>query len=106
MTDKKVVMKINRYMKLIGKNDLILDNGAVYQIVTKEIRDNDWSLYSPQISKTLFKKLKKENLIYTNPELIELAAKKYIIKGCILYKFDIEAMINSKLENVIKESTL
>lgn len=102
----QVKLKIGKRTFDIDENDLILDNGAVYQIVTKEIRDNDWSLYSPQISKTLFKKLKKENLIYTNPELIELAAKKYIIKGCILYKFDIEAMINSKLENVIKESTL
>ena len=97
-----VKLKIGRKIFDIDENDLILDNGAVYQIVTKEIRDNDWSLYSPQISKTLFKKLKKENLIYTNPELIELAAKKYITKGCILYKFDIEAIANSDFENLIK----
>lgn len=102
----QVKLKIGKRIFDIDENDLILDNGAVYQIVTKEIRDSDWSVYSPQISKTLFNKLKKENLIYTNQELIDIASKTYVVKGCILYKFDIKAMINSKLENVIKESTL
>lgn len=102
----QVKLKIGKRIFDIDENDLILDNGAVYQIVTKEIRDSDWSIYSPQISKTLFNKLKKENLIYTNQELIDIASKTYVVKGCILYKFDIKAMINSKLENVIKESTL
>ena len=101
-----VKLKIGRKIFNIDENDLILDNGSVYQIVTQEIRSNDWSLYSPQISKTLFNKLKKENLIYTNQELIDIASKTYAVKGCTLYKFDIKAMINSKLENVIKESTL
>ena len=55
MSDKKVVMKINRYMKLIGKNDLILDNGCVIQVTTQKGSFVDYS-YSPLImSKKLFK---------------------------------------------------
>lgn len=32
----KIKMKINKYVKCIGKDDLILDNGACIQVVTQE----------------------------------------------------------------------
>lgn len=42
--------------------DLILDNGACYQIITKEYKQG-WSCQTPVVSKTLFKKLLKEGKI-------------------------------------------
>ena len=42
--------------------DLILDNGACYQLITQNYRKN-WHNYAPIVSKTLFKKLFKEGKI-------------------------------------------
>ena len=42
--------------------DLILDNGACYQIITKKYF-KDWYYHTPLVSKTLFKKLLKEGKI-------------------------------------------
>ena len=87
-----VKLKIGREIYSIDENDMILDNGATYQVVTKEIR-RGWSLYSPQMSKTLFKKLFQCGLIYTNEELADLAARRYTVKGCVLYKFNVAKML-------------
>lgn len=42
--------------------DLILDNGACYQLITQKYY-SDWHYFSPRISKILFKKLLKEGKI-------------------------------------------
>lgn len=44
------------------QHDLILDNGACYQIITKSYRTG-YSNYTPVLSKTTFKKLLKEDYI-------------------------------------------
>lgn len=50
-----------RIFDCTGK-DLILDNGACYQLITKKYFQ-DWYDHTPVVSKTLFKKLLKEGKI-------------------------------------------
>lgn len=45
--------KIGRYVLDINEKDIILDNGACYQIITKKV-GKLWEPYSPVISKSLF----------------------------------------------------
>lgn len=45
-----------------SSKDLILDNGAIYQIITQKYF-HDWYYHTPVVSKTLFKKLLKEGKI-------------------------------------------
>ena len=53
-----VKLKVGRNILDIDENDLILDNGACYQIITKEI-GKAFSHYPPVMSKKLFNDLKK-----------------------------------------------
>lgn len=53
--------------------DLILDNGACYQLITQKYYNN-WHYFSPRVSKTLFKKLLKEGKIRKS--------KKKYMTGC------------------------
>lgn len=46
----------------VTNKDLILDNGACYQLITKK-KFLGWNEYSPTISKTLFNKMLKAGLI-------------------------------------------
>ena len=55
-------IKCGRRMFDCTSKDLILDNGACYQLITQEYY-TDWHYCSPRVSKTLFKKLLKEGKI-------------------------------------------
>lgn len=74
----------------LNENDLILYNGACYQIVTKSVREG-WYSYPAIINKLLFEKLKELDIVYTNEELDKLAKNQYII-DCTLYKVDIKKL--------------
>ena len=52
-----VKLKVGRNILELDEKDLILDNGACYQIVTKKVGGFDW--YYPIMSKKLFHDLKK-----------------------------------------------
>lgn len=55
-----VKLKIGRKILDISENDLILDNGACYQIVTQKVcKGFDW--HYPIMSKKLFNDLKNLN---------------------------------------------
>jgi hypothetical protein len=62
-------VKCGRRMFNCTSENLILDNGACYQLITqKSITQNfdnryNWDRFSPVVSKTLFKKLLKEGKI-------------------------------------------
>ena len=60
--------KIGRYVLDINEKDIILDNGACYQIITKKV-GKLWEPYSPVISKSLFDRLNKCGAVYTNEML-------------------------------------
>ena len=86
-----VKLKVGRNILDIDENDLILDNGACYQIITKEI-GKAFSHYPPVMSKKLFNDLKKCELIFTSEGLRQAAIKRYGISSLTYWKFNVEEM--------------
>ena len=85
----KVKIKIGRYIKNIGKDDLILDNGSIIQVVTQY--DNDGAPL--RMSKKLFKELNMMNFIYIDKENTKKMFKKYRNNMFKYYKFNIDKLI-------------
>ena len=56
-------MKIGRYEFDINENDVIMDNGSCYQLITRKA-GHGFEKTAPIISRTLFNKLLKEEKIY------------------------------------------
>lgn len=95
MCKPKIELKIGRYVKLIGENDLILDNGAVIQVTTQHGTYSNWS-YAPLImSKKMFKELKSLLFIYVDEEKTAKANAQYEKPFLTYYRFDIERMIKA-----------
>lgn len=86
-----VKLKVGRDIIELDHKDLILDNGACYQIVTQNVRKGFDSHY-PIISKKLFNDLKKLELIFTSEELRQDAINKYDSSVITYWKFNIERM--------------
>jgi len=85
-----IKLKVGRGIFNIDENDIIMDNGACYQLITKEI-GHGWNKYPPRVSKKMFKDLKTVGFIFTNDKLDKYAKERYSVK-VTLYKFNIEAM--------------
>jgi hypothetical protein len=83
-------LKVGRNIIELDEKDLVLDNGACYQIVTKRVGGLDW--YYPVMSKKLFHDLKKLELIFTSEGLKQDAIKKYGTSAITYWKFNIERM--------------
>lgn len=86
-----VRLKVGRNVFDIDDNDLILDNGACYQIITKEIRKG-FDRITPKISSKLFNDLKKCELIFTSEGLRQAAIEKYGNSVVAFWKFDVDQM--------------
>lgn len=89
-------LKVGRDILDINEKDIILDNGACYQIITKEV-GKLCGTYSPIISKSLFSKLNKCGAVYTNEMLKKKAFERYHINSCTFWAFDMK-----KLEEFLK----
>ena len=81
-------LKVGRNILDINEKDIILDNGACYQIITKEA-GKLWETYSPIMSKKLFDRLNRCGAVYT--------IEKYHTNSCTFWAFNIE-----KLEEFLK----
>ena len=86
-----VKLKVGRNILNIDENDLILDNGACYQIVTKEVGCG-LNSYIPVMSKKLFNDLKRCELIFTSEGLKQDAINNYGISSLTYWKFNVEKM--------------
>lgn len=86
-----VKLKVGRNVFDIDDNDLVLDNGACYQIITKEIRKG-FDRITPKMSSKLFNDLKKRELIFTNEGLRQAAIEKYGNFVVAFWKFDVDQM--------------
>jgi hypothetical protein len=86
-----VKLKVGRNIFDIDENDLILDNGTCYILVTQKVTKN-YSSYSPTVSKKLFTDLKKCELIFTSEGLRQAAIEKYGNSVITFWKFDIDQM--------------
>ena len=62
-------IKCNRRTFTVTEEDLILDNGACYQLITQEY-NKDFDRYYPRVSKTLFRQLLRDGSI-------QLSGRKY-----------------------------
>lgn len=63
-----VKLKVGRNIIELDEKDLILDNGACYQIVTKKVGGFDW--HYPIMSKKLFNDLKNNQRNNSRPTII------------------------------------
>lgn len=86
-----VKLKIGRKVFDIDKDDLILDNGACYQIVTKRV-GFVFNESIPVMSKKMFNELRKCGLIFTSEGLRQAAEEKYNHSGLKYWKFDVVTM--------------
>lgn len=86
-----VKLKVGRNVLDIDENDLILDNGIRYQIITKKV-GTGWNTSYPVMSKKLFNDLKKCELIFTSEGLRQAALNKYGASIITYWKFDIKSM--------------
>lgn len=86
-----IQLKVGRNILNIDDNDLILDNGVCYQIITKQI-SNGLNKATPVMSKKLFSDLKKCDLIFTSEGLRLAAIQKYGNHVQTYWKFNIERM--------------
>lgn len=85
-----IELKIGRSIYNIDENDIVMDNGACIQVITK-MTGAAWREHPVIMSKKLFCDLKKVGFLYTNDELKDVAKKKYR-DMVTLYKFDLERM--------------
>ena len=86
-----IKLKVGRNILNITEDDLILDNGSCYQIITQRI-GYGFNKDVPMMSKRLFNELRKIGLVFTNDELSRKAQKMYHSTPITLYKFDIDRM--------------
>lgn len=86
-----VKLKVGRNILDIDENDLILDNKACYQIVTKEVGFG-FDKHYPIMSKKLFNDLKKCELIFTSEGLRQAALKRYGNSVTTYWKFNVNKM--------------
>ena len=95
-------MKIGRYLRHIGENDLILDNGACIQITTQTGKWNMWYASPLIMSKKLFKELKTCAFIFIDKEMTDKANKQYKNPFLTYYRFDIDRLIKNGYQ-IVKE---
>lgn len=84
-------LKIGRNILDIDERDLILDNGACYQIVTKRVGFG-FNETIPVMSKKLFTDLKKCELVFTSEGLRQAAIEKYGNHVVTFWKFNVDQM--------------
>ncbi|MBT9788738.1 hypothetical protein GPK90_05180 [Clostridium sp. MCC344] len=85
-------IKIGRNIYDVNERDLLLDNGACFQLVTSSCGIGLDSQSPAKLSKKLVKDLKKSNAIYTNDDLKMAAEARYGYSGMTFWKFDIGKM--------------
>lgn len=103
MSEQKIKMKINRYEKHIGKDDLILDNGSCVQVVTQRGAFAGWRHADLIMSKKMFNELKRFGFLYLDEVKTEQANKRYRKQILHYYRFDIDKMIASGGYEVVQE---
>lgn len=91
----KIEMKINRYVKHIGEDDLILDNGACIQITTQNGAFSNWNYGTLRMSKKMFEDLKKRDFIYLDVTKTKQENARYPAPRLFYFRFNIEKMIAS-----------
>lgn len=85
-------IKVGRKEVIIEGTDLILDNGACYQIL-RQNNVGSYYLYN-NLSKNLFRELRTLGGVFTSEGLRLQAFQNYHSECCTYWKFDIEHMVH------------
>lgn len=102
---RKVRLKIGRYEKLIGKNDIILDNGACYNVITQRGKFVKWSHQPLIMSKKLFNDLKRFEFIYVDDKKTKEEQLRTGVSCLTYYRFNIEKLVKFGYEVVEDDGT-
>ena len=87
-----MTVKLGRRTFTITEKDRILDNGALYILLTQEYF-SDWAYINPKVSKAKFAKWKKEGYV----QLCKGKYKGVVNEGMDLYRFTEKALEQSEL---------
>jgi hypothetical protein len=99
--DMEIEMKIGRYVKQIGKDDLILDNGSIIQVVTQNGAWGEWCYSALTMSKKMFNELMKRDFIYLDVGKTKKENERYNTPCMFYFRFDIDKMIASGRYKVV-----
>ena len=84
-------LKIGRKVFDITEKNVVLFNGACWQLITQTIHSG-WNNYYPTVSKTLCEKLLKKNILILVKKEREYTTESGKQMGLYYYKFDIDKL--------------
>lgn len=84
-------LKIGRRVFDITEKDIVMFNGACWQLITQTIHSG-WNNYYPTVSKTLCEKLLKKNILILVKKEREYTTESKKQMGLYYYKFDIDKL--------------
>ena len=84
-------LKIGRKVFDITEKDVVLFNGACWQLITQEIFSN-YHYYSPTMSKTMCKKFVKKGILVMFKKEKEYTTMDGTQMGLYYYKFDMDKL--------------
>ena len=86
-----IKLKINRREYEITENDVVLFNGACWQLITQKCFDG-WFYAIPSMSKTICEKFVKKNILIMFKKEKEYITSEGKQMGYYYYKFDMEKL--------------
>lgn len=84
-------LKIGRKVFDITEKDVVLFNGACWQLITQTIHSG-WNNYCPTVPKTLCEKLLKKNILILVKKEREYTTESGKQMGLYYYKFDMDKL--------------
>lgn len=87
-----IELQIRKRCFQFNENDIILDNGSIFQVITKEIA-NGFDKSPLIFPKKLFKELKTCAFVYEDTDSTAVSRKTYSNPNLNCYKFNIPRMV-------------
>ena len=84
-------LKIGRRVFNITEKDIVMFNGACWQLITQTIHSG-WNNYYPTVSKALCEKLLKKNILILVKKEREYTTESGKQMGLYYYKFDMDKL--------------
>lgn len=85
-------LKIGRDVFDVNDRDVVLFNGACWQLISRRIKSG-WSSYCPKMSKTLSEKLLRKGVLYLVKKEGEYTTTEGKQMGLCYYKFDMDKLV-------------
>lgn len=86
-----VELKIGRSIFEITENDVVLFNGACWQLISQKIFSG-WHYHSPKMSKAMCEKFIKKNILIMYKKENEYTTLSGKQMGLYYYKFDVDKL--------------